>query len=138
MTTASTVWPPSSSNSVLVVRPVSASDVATGRSEVIRKASSSRPRSDLGTSCISSKDAAPRATQPMTWRRRKAASPWAANHASSSAPGTERIAGLGSGIRLHYGLEYVSTARRVDARVAFVEQLLQVRARGHLRRDHEV
>src|SRR5579859_1338378 len=138
MTTASTVWPPSSSKSVLVVRPESASDVATGTSEVIRKASSSRARSALGTSRISANDAAPRATQPITWRRRNAGSPPAANQASSSVSGHERIAGLGSGTGLRYGLEYVLAVRQANARMALVDQLLQVRAHGHLGRHQQL
>src|SRR5579872_3357214 len=125
MTTASTVCPPSSSNSVLVVSPVSASDAATGRSELIRNASSSRARSGLGRSSIAPNEDAPRATWPMTWRRRKAGSPWAPNQASSSASGTERIAGLGSDTRLRYGLEYLVTPCGPHADASLVHQLLQ-------------
>src|SRR5579859_3075736 len=139
MTTASTVWPPSSSKSVLVVRPESASDVATGTSEVMRKASSSRARSALGTSRMSANDAAPRVTQPITWRRRNAGSPPAANQASSSVCGHERIAGLASFTRgLRYGLEYVFAVRQADAHASLVDQLLQVRAHRHLGRDHQL
>src|SRR5579859_6456563 len=136
ITTASTVWPPSSSNSVLVVSPESASDVTTGVSDVLRNASSSFPRSALGTSLISSNEDAPRATQPMTWRRRKAGSPWPPNLASSSVSGSERIAGLGT--RLRYGLEQLLAPRRARKRMAFVDQLLQVGAHRHLGRDHQL
>src|SRR5205823_10026543 len=65
-------------------------------------------------------------------------SPCAANHSSSSVCGNERIAGLSSGTGLRYGLEYVLAVRQADARAAFVDQLLQVRAHGHLGRDHQL
>src|SRR5260370_38606459 len=105
MTTDSTECPPSSSYNVLVVRPRSACEMATGFSEETRKSRSSSDRSGFGTSRISSNDAAPRASQGHTcWPRYAGAYP-SPSHVSGRLEGVERTGGraAGTGTRLPDG-----------------------------------
>src|SRR3979409_1772874 len=96
MTTASTECPPSSSNSVLVVRAPSAWFNATGRSDVMRKSRSSAARGGLGTSFMDWKDDPPRASQPNSWRARYGGASLATSHDSSSVLDNDKIGGLES------------------------------------------
>src|SRR5260370_40222526 len=97
MTTDSTECPPSSSYNVLVVRPRSACEMATGFSEETRKSRSSSDRSGLGTARISSNDAAPRARQVHTCLPRYAGADRSTDHLSSWLEGIESIGGRARG-----------------------------------------
>src|SRR5260370_12725400 len=143
MTTDSTECPPSSSYNVLVVRPRSACEMATGFSEETRKSRSSSDRSGLGTSRISSNDAAPRASQVHTCLPRYAGADRSTSHVSSWLEEIERIGGRsgGTGTRLRYGAGLLEDLLALDLAHldgAVVDELLEVRAHRHLRRDHEL
>src|SRR5690242_8196043 len=140
MTTASTLCPPSSSYSVLVVMPRSASTTATGRSEVMRSSLSIASRRAFGTSRMAAKLSTPRASHDQTCFRRYAAESWAASHASNSEADIERTGVIATlGYRRFEDFPALAHGSvPALAHKSVVDELFEVRAKRHLGGEHEL